>query len=236
MKKSQTQTFLGTFAIILGGLFMMSASGCDQNEVSDSPRKAIIHTEFGDITVQLSDSTPQHRDNFIKIAEEGFYDNLLFHRVMKGFMVQGGDPESLGAEAGKRLGGGGPGYTLEAELRSDLVHVKGALAAARQPDHVNPEKRSSGSQFYLVHGKTWKPGELMSFESKIQAQFPEFAYTDEMKSMYSEVGGAPFLDMNYTVFGFVVDGLDVIDSITAVKVAAGNRPVEDVKFSVEVLK
>jgi peptidyl-prolyl cis-trans isomerase B (cyclophilin B) len=195
-----------------------------------------IHTEFGDIIVELSDSTPQHRDNFIKIAEEGFYDNLLFHRVMKGFMVQGGDPESLGAEAGKRLGGGGPGYTLEADLRPDLVHVKGALAAARQPDHVNPEKRSSGSQFYLVHGKTWKPGELMSFESKIQAQFPEFEYTDEMKSIYSEVGGAPFLDMNYTVFGFVVDGLDVMDSIAAVKVAAGNRPVEDVKFSVEVLK
>ena len=236
MKKSQTQTFLGTFAIILGGLFMMSASGCDQNEVSDSPRKAIIHTEFGDITVQLSDSTPEHRDNFIKIAEEGFYDNLLFHRVMKGFMVQGGDPESLDAEAGKRLGGGGPGYTIEADMRPGLVHVKGALAAARQPDSVNPEKRSSGSQFYLVHGKTWKPGELMSFESKIQAQFPEFAYTDEMKTMYSEEGGAPFLDMNYTVFGFVVDGLDIIDSIAAVKVAAGNRPVDDVKFSVEVLK
>ena len=236
MKKSQTQTFLGTFAIILGALFMMSASGCDQNGVSDFPRRAIIHTEFGDITVQLSDSTPQHRDNFIKIAEEGFYDNLLFHRVMKGFMVQGGDPESLDAEAGKRLGGGGPGYTIEAEMKPGLVHVKGALAAARQPDSVNPEKKSSGSQFYLVHGKTWKPGELMSLESKIQAQFPEFAYTDEMKTMYSEEGGAPFLDMNYTVFGFVVDGLDIIDSIAAVKVAAGNRPVDDVKFSVEVLK
>jgi cyclophilin family peptidyl-prolyl cis-trans isomerase len=236
MKKSQTQTFLGTFAIILGALFMMSASGCDQNGVSDSPRRAIIHTEFGDITVQLSDSTPQHRDNFIKIAEEGFYDNLLFHRVMKGFMVQGGDPESLDAEAGKRLGGGGPGYTIEAEMKPGLVHVKGALAAARQPDSVNPEKKSSGSQFYLVHGKTWKPGELMSLESKIQAQFPEFAYTDEMKTMYYEEGGAPFLDMNYTVFGFVVDGLDIIDSIAAVKVAAGNRPVDDVKFSVEVLK
>ena len=113
MKKSQTQTFLGTFAIILASFFMMSASGCDQNGPSNSPRKAIIHTDLGDITVVLSDSTPEHRDNFIKLAQEGFYDNLLFHRVMQGFMVQGGDPKSLNADAGVRLGGGGPGYTID---------------------------------------------------------------------------------------------------------------------------
>ena len=236
MKKSQTQTFLGTFAIILAAFFMMSASGCDQNAPSSSPRKAIIHTDLGDITVVLSDSTPEHRDNFIKLAQEGFYDNLLFHRVMQGFMVQGGDPKSLGAASRVRLGSGGPGYTIEAEMRSDLVHIKGALAAARQPDNVNPEKNSSGSQFYIVHGKTWKPGELKSLESKIQAQFPDFAYTEEMKSHYSEIGGTPFLDMNYTVFGLVIDGLDILDSIASVKVASGNRPVEDVKFTVEVLK
>ena len=236
MKKSQTQTFLGTFAIILASFFMMSASGCDQKGQSNSPRKAIIHTDLGDITIVLSDSTPEHRDNFIKLAEEGFYDNLLFHRVMKGFMVQGGDPNSLDADSGVRLGGGGPGYTIEEEMRPDLVHIKGTLAAARQPDNVNPEKNSSGSQFYIVQGKTWKPGELMSLERKIQAQFPDFAYTDEMKSLYSEIGGTPFLDMNYTVFGFVVDGLNILDSIAAVKVASGNRPVEDVKFTVEVLK
>ena len=200
MKKSQTQTFLGTFAVILAAFFMMSASGCDQNGPSSSPRKAIIHTDLGDITVVLSDSTPEHRDNFIKLAQEGFYDNLLFHRVMQGFMVQG------------------------------------ALAAARQPDNVNPEKNSSGSQFYIVQGKTWKPGELKSLESKIQAQFPDFAYTQEMRSHYSEIGGTPFLDMNYTVFGLVIDGLDILDSIASVKVASGNRPVEDVKFTVEVLK
>ena len=236
MKKSQSQTFLGTFAIILGSFFMMSASGCDQNGQSDSPRKAIIHTDLGDITVVLSDSTPEHRDNFIKLAEEGFYDNLLFHRVMQGFMVQGGDPKSLDADSGVRLGGGGPGYTIAEDFRPDLVHIKGALAAARQPDNVNPEKNSSGSQFYIVQGKTWKPGELMSLERKIQAQFPDFAYTEEMKSHYSEVGGTLFLDMNYTVFGLVTDGLDILDSIAAVKVASGNRPVEDVKFTVEVLK
>lgn len=236
MKKSQSQTFLGTFAIILASFFMMSASGCDQNGESNAPRKAIIHTDLGDITLVLSDSTPEHRDNFIKLAEEGFYDNLLFHRVMQGFMVQGGDPKSLGAEAGVRLGSGGPGYTIKQEMRSDLVHIKGALAAARQPDNVNPEKNSSGSQFYIVQGKTWKPGELMSLERKIQAQFPDFAYTEEMKSNYAEIGGTPFLDMNYTVFGLVIDGLDILDSIAAVKVASGNRPVEDVKFTVEVLK
>lgn len=236
MKKSQRQTFLGTFAVILASFFMMSASGCDQNGQSNSPRKAIIHTDLGDITVVLSDSTPEHRDNFIKLAQEGFYDNLLFHRVMQGFMVQGGDPKSLDADAGVRLGGGGPGYTIDADMRSDLVHIKGALAAARQPDNVNPEKNSSGSQFYIVQGKTWKPGELKSLESKIQAQFPDFAYTEEMKSNYSEIGGTPFLDMNYTVFGLVIDGLDILDSIAAVKVASGNRPVDDVKFTVEVLK
>jgi len=236
MKKSQTTTILGTFALLFASIFMMSVSGCDKKATSNTNRKAIIHTEFGDMIVLLSDSTPLHRDNFLKLTEEGFYDNLLFHRVMKGFMVQGGDPNSRDAQQGARLGSGGPGYTVEHEIRSDHIHIKGALSAARQPDNVNPDFRSSGSQFYIVDGKTYKPGELKSFENKLKADNPEFSYTEDHINQYADLGGTPFLDMNYTVFGLVIEGIDIIDSIAARKVARGNRPLEDIKFSVEVMK
>jgi peptidyl-prolyl cis-trans isomerase B (cyclophilin B) len=215
---------------------MISASGCDNLADNQGPRKAVIHTDFGDMVVLLSDSTPQHRDNFIKLAEEGFYDGLLFHRVMGKFMIQGGDPNSRGAKKGARLGSGGPGYTIPNEIRPDHVHVKGALAAARQPDSVNPEMNSSGSQFYIVQGGKYKAGELKSFEMRHQASNPEFTYSDEIKTAYIEQGGYAPLDLNYTVFGFVIEGIDIIDSIAAVRTDRSNRPLEDVKFSVEVLK
>lgn len=236
MKKSQTTTILGTLALILGAFFIMSASGCDHSTTKITNLKAVIHTEFGDMVILLSDSTPLHRDNFIKLANEGFYDDLLFHRVMKGFMVQGGDPNSRNAQPETRLGNGGPGFTIANEIRADHIHIKGAIAAARQPDRINPEFNSSGSQFYLVQGKKYKPGELKSFENKLRAANPDFAYTDAMVQRYAEEGGIPFLDMNYTVFGFIVEGIEIIDSIAAQNVAKGNRPIEDVKFSVEVLK
>lgn len=236
MQKSQTRTILGTLALFFVAIFMMSVSGCDQKETVKTQRKAVIHTEFGDMIVLLSDSTPLHRDNFMKLADSSFYDNLLFHRVMQGFMVQGGDPNSRDAQPHARLGNGGPGYTIENEIRQDHYHIKGALAAARQPDNVNPEFRSSGSQFYLVDGKTYTPGELKTFENKIRIANPEFVYTDDAIKQYAEVGGTPFLDMNYTVFGFVIEGIEIIDSIAAKKVARGNRPEKDIKFSVEVLK
>ena len=228
----QSRTILLQLAIFFTGFSLISSDGCTPT----GPVKAVIHTDFGDMIIELSDSTPEHRDNFVKLVNEGFYNDLLFHRVMKGFMIQGGDPNSRDAESGTRLGSGGPGYTLKADFRDDHLHVYGALAAARQPDNSNPDKRSSGSQFYIVQGQTYKPGELMSMENRVQAVAPDFTYSDEAKVMYSEKGGTPFLDMNYTVFGRVIEGMETIDSIAKVKVMRGNRPDEDVRFSIEILK
>ena len=237
-------------ALLACGFFFISSSGCDAvtahkiqlvNDLGDTitfektPRVAII-TDFGDMIIELSDSTPAHRDNFLKLASDGFYDNLLFHRVINGFMIQGGDPKSKGAAPNARLGDGGPGYTIPAEIRPDHLHTKGALAAARQGDRVNPEKRSSGSQFYIVQGKTWTDTELSQMEMRANAVAPSFKFSDENKEAYKTVGGTPFLDMNYTVFGHVVEGLDIIDSIAKVQTLPGDRPEEDVKFSVEILK
>jgi peptidyl-prolyl cis-trans isomerase B (cyclophilin B) len=181
--------------------------------------------------VELYDSTPKHRDNFIKLAEEGFFDSLLFHRVIQGFMIQGGDPDSRNAAAGKHLGAGGPGYQIDAEFSSENLHFKGALAAARMGDAANPEKKSSGSQFYIVQGTPVSP-DLME---RMEAQ-KNIRYTPEQRKLYQQVGGTPFLDMEYTVFGRVVKGLEVIDKIAAVRTAPGDRPVEDVWMKAKVVK
>jgi cyclophilin family peptidyl-prolyl cis-trans isomerase len=231
MHKSYKRNIFLQITAIICGFFLISASGCNETGLS----RVVIHTEFGDMVVVLSDSTPGHRDNFLKLASEGFYDELLFHRVMSGFMIQGGDPKSKDATPEARLGSGGPGYKIDAEIRADLHHVKGALAAARQGDQSNPARRSSGSQFYLVHGKKWSDRQLEGIENSAQQLVSGFTYSDSVKTIYKEIGGAPFLDLNYTVFGMVVEGLDILDSIAAVKTKPGDRPVEDVKFSVEVL-
>ncbi|MFN0276426.1 MAG: peptidylprolyl isomerase [Chitinophagales bacterium] len=189
-----------------------------------------ISTSFGDMTIKLYDETPQHRDNFIKLAKQGYYNDLLFHRVIKDFMIQGGDPDSKDAPAGKRLGSGGPGYTIPAEFRSSLYHKKGALAAARQGDQMNPTKASSGSQFYIVQGKKSTDAELNQISQSYGIMF-----TEEQKKIYKEIGGTPFLDNNYTVFGEVVDGLEVIDKIAAVQKAPGDRPMQDIKMTVTVV-
>lgn len=193
-------------------------------------QKALISTKYGDITVLLYDDTPKHRDNFIKLVKDGFYDGTLFHRVMEGFMIQGGDPDSKGAAPGVRLGNGGPGYTIEAEFRPEHIHKKGALAAARQPDAVNPEKRSSGSQFYIVQGKPVTAPQLNQMAKRTGA-----FYTPEQIKTYQEIGGTPFLDNNYTVFGEVIDGMDVIDKIAAVKTDPNNRPVKDVEMTIKLI-
>ena len=191
----------------------------------------LMQTPYGDMLIELYDATPLHRDNFLKLTEEGFYDSLLFHRVIEGFMIQGGDPQSRHARPGQQLGTGGPGYTVPAEFRDTLFHVKGALAAARQGDAVNPEKRSSGSQFYIVHGRKFSDEELNRIEAQMGVRF-----TPEQREAYKTIGGAPFLDGNYTVFGRVISGLDVIDQIAAQATDGNNRPREDVWMRVVVIR
>lgn len=201
-------------------------------------QKAKISTKFGDITVLLYDATPKHRDNFIKLAQEGYYDGLLFHRVMKNFMIQGGDPESKNATAGQMLGGGGPGYTVPAEFVDTLLHIKGALAAARQPDQVNPEKASSGSQYYIVHGRPFPVNQLLQMEQKRNVGVDsanQFHYTPQQLEAYTTIGGAPFLDGEYTVFGEVLEGLNIVDSIAAVRTQR-DRPLEDIEMTVTLIE
>ena len=191
-----------------------------------------MQTNMGTMTIQLYDDTPKHRDNFIKLAESGFYDGLLYHRVINGFMIQGGDPQSKGAAAGQQLGSGGPGYKVDAEFNPAHVHVKGALAAARQGGPSNPKKKSSGSQFYIVQGKPVSKNQLEQLAIK-----KGITYSEEQTKTLMEEGGTPFLDMDYTVYGIVVKGLDVIDKIAAVKTNKSDRPTDDVVIEkVRVIK
>jgi len=187
-----------------------------------------ITTSYGTMTVRLYDETPQHRDNFLKLANEHFFDSLLFHRVIKGFMIQGGDPQSKHATSGQMLGNGDVGYTIPAEFRPNLIHKKGALCAARTE---NPEKRSSGCQFYIVQGKPATDSDLDMFDK--QRSVP---YTPAQRNLYKTIGGTPFLDMGYTVFGEVTEGLDVLDKIAAVATQPGDRPTQDVSMKVTVIK
>ena len=245
--------------------------------------KVHIHTSLGDIVVRLYDETPKHRDNFVKLASEGYFDGTLFHRVIKDFMIQGGDPDSKGAPAGKNLGTGGPDYTIPAEfVYPQLFHKRGALSAARTSDEVNPNRESSGSQFYIVWGKQYKPGELKQMERQLamqqeqgvfnrlvaenrpkimdlrrkrdQAALQELQddliaqthaicaeqgtmkFTDEQVKVYTTLGGTPFLDNQYTVFGEVEEGLDIVEQIQNVVTGRNDRPVEDVSMQVTVLE
>ncbi|OWY21501.1 peptidylprolyl isomerase [Sphingobacteriales bacterium UPWRP_1] len=189
----------------------------------------LIATKYGNMKVKLYNQTPYHRDNFVKLAKEGYFNDLLFHRVIKDFMIQGGDPNSRNAQPGQQLGMGGPGYTLPAEINPDLFHKKGVLSAARTGDQGNPQRRSSGSQFYLVQGKPATDAELDQLTQR------GFVFTPQQREIYKTVGGTPFLDAQYTVFGEVVEGLDVLDKIAAVATQPGDRPVEDVKMTVTLI-
>ena len=237
---------------------------------------------MGDITVRLYDETPLHRDNFLKLAAEEFFNGTLFHRVIKDFMIQGGDPNSKGAPAGMNLGSGGPGYTIPAEIQPTLFHKRGALSAARLGDEVNPTKESSGSQFYIVWGKVYKAPEIKQLEHQMKMQQEQNifnalamehreeimnlrrnrdrdglmelqdklakmamdkskelgapAFTPEQVEAYTTLGGTPFLDGGYTVFGEVEEGLDVVEAIQNVETSAGDRPKTDVVMNVAVME
>ena len=240
-----------------------------------------ISTPKGDIRVRLYDETPQHRDNFVKLVNEEFYNGTLFHRVIKDFMIQGGDPDSIGAPAGKMLGTGGPGYNVPAEIvYPQLFHKRGALAAARQSDEVNPERESSGSQFYLVYGKVYTPQELKQMEKQMSMQqeqsifnklvqqnrsqilelrkarnqaglqelqdqliaetkkqmkeLPAPKFTPEQQEAYTTIGGTPFLDNQYTVFGEVESGMEVVAEIQQCATLSADRPKEDISMTMTI--
>ncbi len=223
----------GTYSVILKASDGKKHRMMEQKINIEAPDGCLveIETSFGTMLARLSDATPKHRDNFLKLAEQGYYDNLLFHRVIEGFMIQGGDPESKGAAPNTALGRGGPGYTIPAEFVDSLVHIKGALAAARMGDQANPTKASSGSQFYIVQGRATDENTLNRLEAQKNTR-----YSSEQRNAYATQGGTPFLDRDYTVFGYLIDGFDVLDRIAATPTQPGDRPREDVWMKVRVIK
>ena len=264
--------------IILAAMFLFSCGNAQDK--NDKRPVVLIKTQFGDIKVALYNETPKHRDNFLKLAKAGFYDGVLFHRVIKDFMIQGGDPDTRNAKPDQQLGNGGPGYEIDNEINPKFLHKKGALAAAREGDQVNPQKKSSGSQFYIVQGVVFPANNIPALEEKgteklaqsymrqlamanedslkfyqqsgnqiayailiekLQSQAMEkakktpFKLTEEQKQVYTTIGGTPHLDGNYTVFGEVIEGLSVVDSIAAQPTGPNDRPLKDLKMEMKIL-
>lgn len=204
-----------------------------KNAPVSKERLVELTTNYGIMIMKLYDSTPLHRDNFIKLVQSGFYDSLLFHRVIQGFMIQGGDPQSKYADSTAMLGGGSaPGERIPAEFKPQFFHKKGALAAARDG---NPERASSNCQFYIVHGNKIPADQIAQQEQRVKGANPGFSYSAAQKEVYARMGGTPFLDQNYTVFGEVISGLDVIDKIAAVQKGQADRPKTDVRMKMRML-
>lgn len=221
--------FVTFFLFLTLGIF---AQKTDTKGVTNNKKSyVLLQTDYGNMKILLYEDTPLHRENFIKLVKSGFYDGLLFHRVINGFMIQGGDPDSRNAQPGVMLGNGGPGYTIPAEFNTKYYHKKGVIAAAREGDNVNPMKESSGSQFYIVQGKVYNEAIMQ----KIAAQMNK-TFSEEQIKAYGTIGGSPWLDNDYTVFGEVVEGLDVIDKIAAVKCGPNDRPMEDVKMTIKIIE
>ncbi|MBO3699613.1 peptidylprolyl isomerase [Roseivirga sp. E12] len=278
------------FQILSAACLVLIIASCGETKSSETPAAegddylVTIKTSMGEMKAILYDETPKHKENFLKLVNDGFYDSLIFHRVISSFMIQGGDPESKNAAQGQPLGSGGPGYTVPAEFVPTLFHEKGALSAARQGDQVNPERASSGSQFYIVQGTvtpreqlegtdqrkiitafrecmqtypesdlakeyqtvlTENPGDNAAIQTKVESTLDRlteltgrtFSMSEARIEKYSTIGGTPFLDDEYTVFGKVISGLDIVDNIASVQTAPGDRPVEDIRMfiSVEVM-
>jgi cyclophilin family peptidyl-prolyl cis-trans isomerase len=221
---------LSIFTSLLLTCFFVFAQQDVKIKKKDRKKDIEMVTSHGTMILRLSDSTPLHRDNFIRLVKSGYFKNVLFHRVIKNFMIQAGDPESRDAKSGIPLGNGGPGYTIPAEFRPGLFHKKGALAAARMGDDVNPEKASSGSQFYIVQGKVFTDGGLDTLEN---TRLKGYKLPAAHREVYKTLGGTPHLDQNYTVFGELVSGIEVLDSIAATetsKAADRDRPLKDLKI------
>jgi peptidyl-prolyl cis-trans isomerase B (cyclophilin B) len=206
-----------------------------QKPVANKPKETLVEisTNYGVMIAKLYNNTPLHRDNFIKLVKQGFYDSLLFHRVIKDFMIQGGDPDSKYAPDSVMVGAGSaPGDRIPAEFRNNLIHKRGALAAARDG---NPAKASSNSQFYIVQGKKTDTTELNQIYQSVKANNPDFKYSAAQKEIYQRIGGTPFLDQNYTVFGEIISGLNVLDKIASVQIQPGDRPVNNIRMKIRLL-
>lgn len=229
----------GSFGWRLGGLAALfcCTSFWTSAQVPAAPPRPLVQfrTPLGTMVVALYNETPAHRDNFLKLAREGAYDSLLFHRVVPGFMAQSGDPDSKRARLETPLGTGGPGYTLPAEIVPGLAHFRGALAAVRLPDEVNPERRSNGSQFYLVQGQAQTMDDLARVSERNARFGTPVTYSDEQRRRYMEHGGSPHLDGAYTIFGEVVEGLDVLDAICSAPCNSYDRPLTDIRIFVRPL-
>lgn len=232
--------FLPRYFMLAGVLIACLPAAIAQVAAKPVRHLVEINTTTGRMVVELYNETPLHRDNFLKLAREHYYDSTLFHRVINGFMIQGGDPDSRKADdRSVQLGNGGPGYTIPPEFRTDLFHRKGALAAAREGDDVNPKKESSGSQFYLVQGRIWPPSDLARMEDRQNSMRPDSAaihYTPAQVETYGSIGGTPHLDGNYTVFGQLVEGMDVLDRIAAQPCDVQDRPLSDVRMWMRVIQ
>ena len=270
-----------SFLILFAGIMLVSC-----NPPSDGNREVLLSTSYGDIRIKLYEKTPQHSDNFMKLAKDGYFDSTLFHRVIEHFMIQGGDPDSRAAKPGIMLGNGGPAYTIPAEIVPEYIHKRGVLAAARESDDVNPLKASSGSQFYIVQGKVFNDKGLAAVEVKVEkrtkqyilgtilretansqlikdferclqqkdsvgmrklitqftpeieavyAKMTPFKISEKQRRVYKTIGGVPHLDGAYTVFGEVIEGMDVVDRIAAAKTDSNDRPVINIPMKIKAI-
>lgn len=258
---------------LLTTLFIFSCS-----QVKDNSRYIKVSTDKGEIIIRLYDQTPKHRDNIVKLADEKYYDGQIFHRIINNFVVQGGDPTTKNALPDSLYGNGGPNYLIDAEIVDTIIHKRGAVGMAREGDDVNPEKKSSGSQFYIVKGKVLTNQQLDDLEKKIESKnksklykkifaeklareknenkidtvslsldvsiafdsiwekLPRFKLSEKQRKNYSTIGGIPHLDGNYTVFGEVVKGMEIVDELSSVETDKNDRPFKDIKFSISVIK